>query len=50
MLISVEAVGLPRDLLMTLAWAVNVFVAERIIKRRGRATAPTPPTSQLPIA
>jgi uncharacterized membrane protein YozB (DUF420 family) len=33
-LISGEATGLTRDLLMTLAWAINVAVAEWIISRR----------------
>lgn len=32
-LLSGEAVGLTRDLLMTLAWAINLFVAEWIIRR-----------------
>lgn len=32
-----EAVGPTRDLLMTLAWAINVVVAEWIIRRRARA-------------
>lgn len=38
-----ESVGLTRDLLMTLAWAINVGVAEWIIRRRTgapRASAP----------
>lgn len=34
MLITGESEGLTRDLLMTLAWAINVLVAEVIIARR----------------
>jgi hypothetical protein len=34
MLISGESTGLTRDLLMTLAWAINVVVAESIIALR----------------
>lgn len=34
MLITGESEGLTRDLLMTLAWAINVLVAEIIIARR----------------
>jgi hypothetical protein len=34
MLISGQSQGLTRDLLMTLAWAINVVVAEAIIARR----------------
>ena len=30
-----EAQGLPRDLLMTLAWVINLAVAEWIIRSRG---------------
>jgi uncharacterized membrane protein len=37
MLISGESGGLTRDVLMTLAWAINVVVAESIIRRRTRA-------------
>jgi hypothetical protein len=37
MLISGEAGGLTRDLLMTLAWAINVVVAEWIIRRKPRS-------------
>jgi hypothetical protein len=43
MLISGESGGLTRDLLMTLAWAINVVVGEAIIRRRAkgvRAIAP----------
>lgn len=43
MLISGESGGLTRDLLMTLAWTINIVVAERIIRsravRRGAAGA-----------
>lgn len=38
MLISGESGGLIRDLLMTLAWIINVIVAESIIKVRKKAT------------
>lgn len=34
MLIAGEAGGLTRDLLMTLAWAINIVVAESIIRQR----------------
>ena len=34
MLISGESGGLVRDLLMTLSWAINLGVAEWIIRRR----------------
>jgi uncharacterized membrane protein YozB (DUF420 family) len=37
MLISGESGGLTRDLLMTLAWAINVVAAESIIRRRMKA-------------
>ena len=33
MLITGEQTGLTRDLLMTLAWAINLAVAERIVRR-----------------
>jgi hypothetical protein len=35
-----HVVGLPRDLLMTLAWAINILVAEWIIRRSARASQP----------
>lgn len=35
--LSSEAVGLTRDLLMSLAWAINIVVAEWIIRRRTKA-------------
>lgn len=38
-LILGEIVGTTRDLLMTLAWAINVVVAEWILRRRARAEA-----------
>lgn len=34
MLIAGETGGLTRDLLMTLAWGINVLVAEWVIRRR----------------
>jgi hypothetical protein len=34
--------GLPRDLLMTLAWAINAGVAELVIRRRALAARPRP--------
>lgn len=46
MLLTAESGGLTRDLLMTVAWAINLVVAELIIKRRldvrtvGRALQP----------
>lgn len=43
MLISGQSEGLTRDLLMTLAWAINVIVAEVIIARR----ASSPPKRVL---
>lgn len=36
MLITGESGGLTRDLLMTLAWGINVAVAEWVIARRAR--------------
>lgn len=39
MLSTGESTGLTRDLLMTLAWVINVVVAERIIHRRAHAAA-----------
>jgi len=47
MLISGEAGGLTRDLLMTLAWAINIAAAEWIIVRRGRALRASPVRAQL---
>src|SRR5688572_18637057 len=38
MLLSGESGGLTRDLLMTLSWAINIVVAESIIRFRGPAT------------
>jgi hypothetical protein len=43
--LSGEVVGLTRDLLMSLAWAINILVAEWIIRRR--ANAPRQAVSQL---
>lgn len=43
--LSGEVVGLTRDLLMSLAWAINVVVAEWIIRRR--ASAPRQTVSRL---
>jgi hypothetical protein len=40
MLISGESEGLTRDLLMTLSWTINIALAEWIIGRRRRGTAP----------
>jgi hypothetical protein len=37
MLITGESGGLVRDLLMTLAWVINIVVAEWIIRARSRA-------------
>lgn len=48
MLISGQSEGVTRDLLMTLAWAINIVVAESIISKRASrkgAPAPTPRTS-----
>ncbi len=42
MLISGESGGLTRDLLMTLAWTINVAVAESIIASRRRAPRLSP--------
>ena len=46
-----EAEGVTRDLLMSLAWVINVFVAEWIIRRRTktpreRVSAVSRPASQ----
>jgi hypothetical protein len=47
MLISGESGGLTRDLLMTLAWGINVVVAEWIIRsRRSAIAADSPPTGR----
>jgi hypothetical protein len=49
MSITGQSEGLTRDLLMTLAWAINIVVAESIISKRAsrkRAPAPTPWTSR----
>lgn len=35
--LSGEAVGLTRDLLMSLAWALNLVVAKWILRRRTKA-------------
>lgn len=43
-----EAVGLTRDLLMTLAWAINVVVAEWIIRRR--TSAPRAGASEVTLS
>lgn len=43
MLISGESGGLTRDLLMTLAWAINLAVAEVIIRSRKAAPRPLAP-------
>jgi len=40
MLISGESGGLTRDLLMTLSWAINILVAEFIIRHRVARRAP----------
>lgn len=37
MLLAGEPAGLTRDLLLTLAWVINVVVAESLIRRRTRA-------------
>ena len=37
MLLTGDSLGLTRDLLMTLAWAINIAVAEAIIHARSRA-------------
>ncbi|MET0592454.1 MAG: DUF2306 domain-containing protein [Polyangiaceae bacterium] len=39
MLITGESGGLTRDVLMTVAWAINVVVAEAIIRRRAKSGA-----------
>ena len=39
MLITGESGGLTRDVLMTVAWAINVVVAEVIIRRRAKSGA-----------
>lgn len=43
MLITGNSLGLTRDLLLTLAWAINVVVAEVIIRRRVRGPRKTAP-------
>jgi uncharacterized membrane protein len=40
MLVTSETGGLTRDLLMTLAWAINLALAEWIIRARSRAVPP----------
>lgn len=50
MVISGESLGLTRDLLMTLSWAINVGAAEWIIRRRSRATARAPYAAGLRTA
>lgn len=42
MLISGETGGLTRDLLMTLSWAINVVVAELVIRRRHERATTAP--------
>jgi hypothetical protein len=42
MLISGESGGLARDLLMTLAWLLNLAVAELLIRSRTRRPVPSP--------
>ncbi len=44
-LISGPVLGLPRDVLLTAAWVINVIVAERIIRRRGSSLGAERPTS-----
>jgi hypothetical protein len=46
MLISGESGGLTRDLLMTLAWVINVVVAEAIIRSRATHRRPLESGSQ----
>lgn len=36
MVLSGEGTGLTRDLLVTLAWAINLAVAELVIRRRAK--------------
>jgi hypothetical protein len=43
MLISGEAGGVTRDILMTLSWLINILVAEAIIRWRLRASGKTAP-------
>ncbi|HEX3598071.1 MAG TPA: DUF2306 domain-containing protein [Polyangiaceae bacterium] len=50
MLISGESGGLTRDLLMTLAWTINVVVAEWIIRRRTRARRRAAPARSYILA
>jgi hypothetical protein len=51
MLISGPVLGLTRDVLLSAAWAVNLVVAERIIRRRNRGHALAPSrTTELAAA
>jgi hypothetical protein len=43
-LISGELTHLTRDVFMVLAWVINVFIAEWIIRRAARAAAASPRT------
>lgn len=50
MLITGESGGLTRDLLMTLAWAINVVVAEVIIRQRARGARHLAPVPRASLA
>jgi hypothetical protein len=50
MLISGESGGLTRDLLMTLSWAINIAVAESIIRYRAARRAPGGKSGPAPSA
>jgi hypothetical protein len=50
MLLSGESGGLTRDLLMTLSWAINIVVAESIIRYRAARRAPGGKSGLAPSA